>query len=192
MEQQPGPAPPAELTSGAVTLRRWRAADAGLAYRLVTESEAYLRPWMPWAAEYTPETARDYVVSCERDWLAGTAFHYLIVDGGTPAGSAGLMARSGPGGLEIGYWVHPGHAGRGLATAAAGALTAAAVALPGIDRVEIRHDLNNEASRQVPRKLGYVRIGTVPGPLPRTPGECGTHAVWRMRRPPGCAPAGRR
>ncbi len=169
MEREPGPTPPAELTSGAVTLRRWRPGDAGLAYRLVTESEAHLRPWMPWAAAYTPETARDYVVSCERDWMAGTAFNYLIVDSGTPAGSAGLMARNGPGGLEIGYWVHPGHAGRGLATAAAGALTGAAFGLPGVDRVEIIHDLNNAASGRVPSKLGYARIGTAPGRLPGRP-----------------------
>jgi RimJ/RimL family protein N-acetyltransferase len=190
------PAPAGVLTSGAVTLRRWRADDAPLAYRLVTESEDYLRPWMPWAAEYTPEAARDYVVECEREWAAGTAFNYLIVDAGTPAGGAGLMARIGPGGLEIGYWVHPAHAGQGLATAAAGALTDAALALPGIDRVEITHDLNNAASGRVPSKLGYARIGTAPGRFPPTSGECGTMAVWQMVRragaPPGGPPAGRR
>lgn len=47
------------------------------------------------------------------------------------------MARIGPGGLETGYWVHQAHTRRGLATAAAAALTDAALALPGIDRVEI-------------------------------------------------------
>ena len=44
---------------------------------------------------------------CEDSWADGTAFQYLIIADGTPAGSAGLMARIGPGGLEIGYWVHP-------------------------------------------------------------------------------------
>lgn len=192
MEQQRPAAPAAELTSGAMTLRRWRAGDAGLAYRLVSDSEAYLRPWMPWAAEYTPEAARDYVLGCESEWAAGTAFNYLIIDHGTPAGSVGLMARNGPGGLEIGYWVHPDHAGRGLATAAARAVTEAALALPGVDRVEIMHDLNNAASERVPRKLGYVRVGTMPGRYPQAPGECGIMAVWRMYRPRGGAPAGRR
>jgi ribosomal-protein-serine acetyltransferase len=197
MEHAAARAPAAVLASGTVTLRRWRAGDGALAYRLVSESEDYLRPWLPWAAEYTPATARDYVAACERDWAAGTAFGYLVLDAGTPAGSAGLMARIGPGGLEIGYWVHPRHAGRGLATAAAGALTRAALGLPGIDRVEIVHDLSNAASGRVPAKLGYARIGTAPGRFPRAPGECGTAAVWRMTRPadagpPGGPPAGRR
>ena len=62
------------------------------------------------------------------------------------AGGAGLMARIGPGGLEIGYWVHAGHVRRGLATAATSALIAEAFTLPGITRVEIRHDELNTAS----------------------------------------------
>jgi RimJ/RimL family protein N-acetyltransferase len=177
--------PAEELTSGRVTLRRWRAGDDGLVFRLVSEAAGYLRPWMPWAADYTPQTAREYVESCERDWASGDAFNYLIMDDGTPAGSAGLMARRGAGSLEIGYWVHPGHAGRGVATAAAGALTEAALGLPPVDRVEIVHDLNNAASAQVPRKLGYTRVGTEPGRYELAPGECGTAAVWRITRPAG-------
>jgi ribosomal-protein-serine acetyltransferase len=175
--------PPApELSSGHVTLRRWRAADADLCYRLVSESAEHLRPWMIWAADYQRADAVEYLRGCERDWASGAAFNYLICDGGEPAGSAGLMARIGPGGLEIGYWVHPGHTGKGVATAAAAALTEAALGLPGIDRVEIVHDLSNAASGQVPRKLGYARVATGVGRFPRTPGECGTSAVWRLVR----------
>ena len=181
MDQARSPAE--ELTSDRVTLRRWRAADAALAYRLVSESAVYLRPWMPWAADYTPETAAAFAGSCEQDWASGAAFTYLIQHDGVPAGSAGLMARRGPGALEIGYWVHPEHAGQGVATAAADALTRAAFGLPGTDRVEIIHDLNNAASAQVPRKLGYTRAGTEPGRFGLAPGECGTAAVWRITRP---------
>ena len=175
--------PAEELASEDVALRRWRAGDAELVYRLVSESAVYLRPWMPWAADYTPAAARAFAEASERDWGSGETFNYLILHQAAPAGSAGLMTRRGPGVLEIGYWVHPGHAGQGVATAAAGALTRAALGLPGIGRVEIIHDLNNAASAQVPRKLGYTRIGTEPGRIERAPGECGTAAVWRITRP---------
>ena len=94
------------------------------------------------------------------------------------------MARIGPGGLEIGYWVAREHTGRGIATAAAAALTEAGLGLPGIERIEIVHDLSNAASGQVPRKLGYARVGTGVGRFPRAPGECGTSAIWRLVRPP--------
>ena len=84
------------------------------------------------------------------------------------------MARIGDGGLEIGYWVHPGFTGRGVATAAAAALTEAALALPGIDRVEIHHDILNLASGRVPAKLGYDCVGTTATTVELAPGDSGT------------------
>ena len=98
------------------------------------------------------------------------------------AGSAGLMARIGPGGLEIGYWVHAGHLRRGLATAATSALIAEAFTLPGITRVEIRHDELNVASGGIPRKLGFTFVRSEPGTDPRLDGTEPTDLVWEITR----------
>jgi RimJ/RimL family protein N-acetyltransferase len=106
------------------------------------------------------------------------------------AGSCGLMARIGPGGMEIGYWVHRDYVRRGLATASTAALTSAAFALPDIDRVEIVHDELNGPSEAVPRKLGFTRAGQ--RTLDFVP-EAGTGLgiVWRLDRPAVApAPAG--
>lgn len=176
--------PPEVLGSGPVTLRRWRLADAELCLRLVTESLEHLRPWMQWATpDYDPAAAQVYLEGCELDWAAGTAFQYLILDDGEPAGSAGLMARIDPAGLEIGYWVHHAHTGRGVATAAAAALTEAALALPGVDHVEIRHDQLNLASERVPAKLGYTHVDTRPETrFDHAPADSGISKVWRITR----------
>ena len=89
--------PPEHLNSGPVELRHWRAADAELCLRLVGESLDHLRPWMPWATSgYDLAAAEDFVQRCEADWAAGTAFNYLILSGGEPAGGAGLHARIDP------------------------------------------------------------------------------------------------
>jgi ribosomal-protein-serine acetyltransferase len=175
--------PPETLSCGAVELRRWRSADAELCLRLVTESLEHLQPWMPWATTaYDLATAEAYLQGCEDSWAAGTAFQYLIV-AGKAAGSAGLMARIDPGGLEIGYWVHPAHTGRGVATAAAAALTEAALALPGVDHVEIHHDRLNLASGRVPAKLGYNHVDTRPeARFDRAPADSGISKVWRITR----------
>jgi len=179
----PTETPPERLSHAAVSLRRWRADDAELCYRLVSESLEHLRPWMPWAtSSYGLADACDYLDRCEADWAAGNAFQYLIRAGGTPAGSAGLMARIGPGGLEIGYWVHPAFTGRGVATSASAALTEAAFGLPGIDRVEIQHDELNLASGRVPDKLGYQHVETRTSRFELAPGDSGTSKVWRITR----------
>ena len=173
--------PPEHLTHGKVELRRWRPGDADLCFRLVSESLEHLRPWMPWATpDYSRVDAADYLERCDEDWAAGTGFHYLIIADGTPAGSAGLHARVAPGGLEIGYWVHPDLTARGVATAAAAALTDAALALPGIDHVEIHHDELNLASGRIPAKLGYQAIETRRGRFEPAPNDSGVTLIWRI------------
>jgi RimJ/RimL family protein N-acetyltransferase len=177
----PMESPPDLLTHSSVELRRWRASDADLCFRLVSESLEHLRPWMPWATPgYSRGDAVDYLDRCEEDWAAGTAFNYLIVVGSAPVGSAGLMARIAPGGLEIGYWVHPDFTARGIATAAAAALTEAAFELPGVDHVEIHHDELNLASGRIPAKLGFRVIESRRGRFEPAPGDSGVTQVWRI------------
>ena len=49
-----GQARPDELIEhGPVTLRRYREDDVDAVFAAVTESLDHLRPWMPWAAEYS-------------------------------------------------------------------------------------------------------------------------------------------
>src|SRR5690349_13784271 len=173
------------LTHGPVTLHRWRAgagAAAELA-RAVTESAGLLRPFMPWArGEYGLAEAEQFLDSCEQGWEAGTEFSYAIRSGPVLAGGAGLMTRIGPGGLEIGYWVHAGHVRRGLATAATAALVTEAFTLPGISRVVIRHDELNTASRGIPRKLGFTYLHSEPGSDSRLDGTEPTDLVWEITR----------
>jgi ribosomal-protein-serine acetyltransferase len=175
---------PAEvLAHGPATLRRWRAGDEDIVFGLVSQSMDHLRPWMPWAAGYSAADAADFTERCEEGWRSGVIFNYAITADGLAVGSCGLMTTIGPGGLEIGYWVHQAHTRRGLATAAAAAVTEGAFALPGIDRVEIVHDEANIASAGVPRKLGFTEAGKRPSVSERSaPAESGTCIVWRLMR----------
>jgi RimJ/RimL family protein N-acetyltransferase len=175
------------LTEPPVTLRRWRLSveDAAAVQHAVTQSAGHLQTFMPWATpDYGPAEAREFLQACEADWESGAAFNYAIMAGGELAGGTGMMARIGPGGLEIGYWVAASQVRRGLATAATRALTREAFTLPGIDRVEIKHDVRNVASGGVPRKLGFTEAGREPGPPEFTmpDGSHITDLVWRITR----------
>src|SRR6266568_7804427 len=176
------PRPDEVIEHGPVTLRRYREDDVDAVFQAVTESLDHLRPWMPWAAEYTRESAEEYLDGSIRNWADGTEYNYAILTGGALAGSAGLMARIGPGGLEIGYWVHRAYTRRGLATAATAALVEQAFGLPGVERVEIMHDELNVASGGIPRKLGFTEVERRPLDLP-VPGGSGVGVVWRLTRP---------
>ena len=177
--------PPLVLRDGELTLRPWSVDDAPALAAAVADSVEHLRPWMEWIAA-EPQTVaqrRRWIAQCERDRAAGGA---LVLGafagaGAGVAGGCGLHQRLGSGGLEIGYWIHPGFLRRGLATAASRLLTSAAFRLPGISFVEIHHDKANVASGGVPRKLGFELVGETPEP-PTAPGEMGIECRWRIER----------
>ena len=179
MTERPEPDEIIEL--GAATLRRYREDDLDDLVRAVTESEDHLRPWLPWVAGHSRESEAEFLAQSARDWESGTAYNYAIRTGGAFAGGIGLMTRIGPGGLEIGYWVHLAYTRRGLATAASAALVEQAFRLPGVDRVEIVHDELNLASGGVPRKLGFTEAGRRPIDPPPRQGT-GVGVVWRLTR----------
>jgi RimJ/RimL family protein N-acetyltransferase len=184
------PRPAEVIDAGPAVLRRWRTADLDAASEAVFASLEHLRPWMPWAVDFSRASQAEFLIGSERDWRSGAAFNYAILADGAIAGSAGLMARIGPGGLEIGYWVHQAYTRRGLATASSAALVDQAFALPGIERVQIVHDELNVASGGIPRKLGFTEIERRPldhKPLAGT----GMGVVWELTRAQWAGPAAR-
>ncbi|MFI9272292.1 GNAT family N-acetyltransferase [Kitasatospora sp. NPDC052896] len=183
---------PPELIAlpGGVSLRRRTVADAAAANAAVIRNLEHLRPWMPWAGSApTLERSTEMTKAGWQLWEDGTDFLYVVgldAEPGSIVGAFGLHGRVGPGALEIGYWVDAAHTGRGIATDAARALTGAALALPGIVRVEIHCDETNLASAAVPRKLGY-RLDRVDRRPPSAPAETERLQIWITERPGGRA-----
>jgi RimJ/RimL family protein N-acetyltransferase len=174
-------------TSGAV-LRRARPDDAEAFAQAVSESLDHLRRWMPWAVPVATETPvqRDRLVMADASWADGTDYEFAILqsDERQIIGGCGLMRRIGPGAIEIGYWVHVDHTGRGHATGAARVLTEAAWALPDVERVEIHCDEANVASAAVPARLGY-RLERIEDDEPQAPATSGRSMIWIAERPGG-------
>jgi len=162
-------------------MRRWRVADLDASCEAIYASIEHLRPWMPWVADFSRAAQAEFLFGCDRDWEAGVGFNYAILVEDAIAGSAGLVARIGAGGLEIGYWVHQAYTRRGLATACSAALVDQAFALPGIDLVEIVHDELNVASGGIPRKLGFTEIERRPLDH-KPPAGTGIGVVWEITR----------
>jgi ribosomal-protein-serine acetyltransferase len=182
---------PERVEGDGVLLRRWRVEDAPAQHRVVLESLEHLRPWMSFVASEPVSLAEreSRIAGWAREWELGGDVYLAILVGGEVAGSTGLYRRAGPGGLEIGYWLHPGWTGRGYATAAARALTGAAFGVEGIEFVEISHDRANLASRGVPERLGFTLAREAPNPKP-APADTGIDCVWLMTRGAWTASAG--
>jgi ribosomal-protein-serine acetyltransferase len=171
---------PERIEADGLLLRRWIVDDAEPLQRLVAENDEHLRPWMPWMAK-EPMSFADRVALLGRwgdEWKDGGDVLLGVFRKGELAGSCGLHRRIGPGGLELGYWIAKNRLRQGLATAVARALTEAALAVPGVEQVEIHHDRDNKASASIPAKLGYEFVAERSSTA-KAPAESGVEWVWR-------------
>jgi len=179
----PPPGPAYRLTTPRTLLRPWCPEDAPALVVAVGDSLTHLRPWMGWAQErpdVEATVARLRHLRAEFD--ADHDFTYGVWEpsGQSVIGGCGLHPRIGAGALEIGYWLHVDHAGRGLATEFAAALTRAAFAFHRVHRVEIHCDPLNVASARVAEKLGYRHEATLTARLQRPDGTWRDTMIWTM------------
>jgi RimJ/RimL family protein N-acetyltransferase len=183
-EQTPD-APPERIEAGPVVIRRVRATDAGAIAAAVSSSLDYLAPWMPWATAEAAERASQLarVAEADHNWEAGLGYVYsvLTADQGTLVGEIALHRRPADGSVEMGYWIASAQAGHGYGTSAARALTTVALALPGVNQVEIHCDAANAPSAAIARNLSY-RLDRIEERHPEAPGESGRLMIWVRRR----------
>lgn len=138
--------------------------DATRLREAVVESQAELKPWMPWAVEVPSQ--EDYEVRVREGRLKFLGredlwMMLLLKDDETCVGGSGLhrIDWSVPK-FEIGYWVRTRFAGQGYITEAVNGIAAFAFATLGAQRVEIRCDVKNERSAAVARRAGFTLEGT--------------------------------
>ncbi|MEM9465055.1 MAG: GNAT family N-acetyltransferase [Actinomycetota bacterium] len=178
--------PPEVIEGPTLVLRRVAAPYARALADAVAESLSELRLFMDWA-QGDPTSAEDYadfLVASDHEWDDDRAYGFHVFDRSTDAliGGCGLMRRRGPGAIEIGYWIHSDHTGRGLATEAAAMLVEAAWALPDVCRIVIRHDSANVASGRVAEKLGFHEVDRVAVEI-TAEGESGIDVIRERFRP---------
>jgi len=174
---------PDRIETERLVLRLWTEADVPGLVAAIAASIDHLRPWMSWipGEPETVERKTERVVRWRREWEEGGKSVLGVFLDGEPIGGTGLHRRVGEGGVEIGYWIHVDHIGKGYATEVSAALTDAAFTVPDIERVEIHHDKANVASAGVPRRLGFEMIGESERE-PEAPAEVGVEWIWVMTR----------
>ena len=157
--------PAYRINTPRLVLRCWDPADAPLLSTAISESLDHLRPWMPWAQE-EPQPIDVRVNRLRRlrgDFDLGRDFVYGIFDPNEAVvlGGSGLHTRIGHGALEIGYWVHADHIGKGYATEVCAALTRVAFEVHQVRRVVLHCDPDNARSAAIPGRLGYSHEATL-------------------------------
>ena len=160
---------PERLLTGRLVLRAPRTGDGAALNEAVLDSLDDLKPWMPWAqtaptldesealargAHARFQLRSDLVYSIwrhdgagrEQQLVGGTGLHRI--DWSVPR-------------FEIGYWRRTGQGGNGYVTEAVLALSRMAFDRLLAERVEIRMDDDNVASRKVAERAGFTLEGVL-------------------------------
>jgi RimJ/RimL family protein N-acetyltransferase len=167
-----------------LVLRCWSPGDAPVLRAALDVCDAHLRPWIPFMKD-EPRTLQQTI-----QWLGGhraafdtgTMYRYAVFDKAEQnlLGENMLMARVGPGGLEIGYWTHKDAAGHGFATEATCAMIRVAFDIEKARRVEIMCAPENRASASIPARLGFTHEATLKERFIDTCGLWRDLMVWSL------------
>ncbi|WJY27107.1 GNAT family N-acetyltransferase [Sporosarcina trichiuri] len=143
--------------SETVSLKLLEQEDAEELFQTVHSSRGHLREWLPWVdGALSPESYRPVITMWLQQFAGHDGFQAGIVVDGELAGMVGFHTinwtnRS----TSIGYWLADGHQGKGVMTAAVGALLDYAFTVYKLNRVEIRCGTENLKSRAIPERLGF-------------------------------------
>jgi RimJ/RimL family protein N-acetyltransferase len=146
-------------------IRPWSYGDVDALIAAVDASLPELRSFMPWAhLPMTRQGQYELIARFQADFHAGRDYTLGMFGArGEVLGGMGLHPRVplNARGLEVGYWCHSAHAGRGWTTLGVRMLVALGFDRFGCDRFQVSHDEANVASRRVVEKCGFVYEGTL-------------------------------
>ncbi|MFG3406097.1 GNAT family N-acetyltransferase [Streptomyces sp. NPDC048142] len=181
------------LTSGGLLMRPWREDD--LPALLRAYADPAMRRWLATQVHGADGAAR-WLESRRTEWAAGTRFAFAVTESGREAGRDGGREAGRDGGreagrdgeplgnvvlkrpdpvsdcAEVGYWTTAQARGRGVASRALTALTDWAFthfAEQGLRRLELLHQVDNEASCRVAERCGYPLARVIPALPPDYP-----------------------
>lgn len=154
------PEPP--LSDGVVTLRLWGEDGDVEAITAACNDPAIAEFLDLIPAPYTPDDARAYIAICREGWADGTLTNFAIASAETGAalGSIGIRwLEPDQGVAEVGYWMAPGARANGLCTRAVRLVSRWVLEDCGVERLQLRADEVNPASRKVAEKAGFTQEG---------------------------------
>jgi RimJ/RimL family protein N-acetyltransferase len=148
---------PFELRVGELLLRPWREDDVPAVWTALQDPA--LRLWNGAGSGSLDDTRA--VLERRRDWSGGDHASWAVVDAtGALLGSLSLHAIDRlQGNAEVGYWTVPAARGRGIAPRVVDAACRWGFAVLPVDRVQLFHAVENEASARVAAKAGFTLEG---------------------------------
>ena len=143
-------------TDGIVTLRPWRPADAQVIVECV-DGDPEITRWLDRVPQpYTLDDSEAYIGG-----LGEQSFAITDASTGRVLGSIGVTLNETGDVGEVGYWLRADARGNGITTRALALVSAWGIERDGVERLQLRADIENTASRRVAEKAGFAFEGVL-------------------------------
>lgn len=143
--------------SDSISLHGIELSDAAAIFQTINTQREYLREWLPFVDfTQTVEDSESFVRSVLDAPVHQRELTFVIRDGGVFAGLIGFKSTDwGNHKTEIGYWLSYPFQKRGIITRSVQRLSEFAFREQGINRIQIKCAVGNEASSRIPKRLGF-------------------------------------
>jgi ribosomal-protein-alanine N-acetyltransferase len=149
---------------------------------LLRANREFLAPWEPQRSDdyFTHEHQEAAVGDSLKQYEAGATVPHVILEDDEIVGRITLsnIVRGPFQSANLGYWVAAAVNGRGVASAAVGAMIRLAFDELGLHRIEAGTLLHNVGSQRVLERNGFIRFGVAPRYL-RIAGVYQDHAIYQ-------------
>src|SRR5690625_3341437 len=137
--------------------------DAEELFQLIDHSRNYLREWLPWVDETkTVSDSQSFIQFSKKLYGESVGMNCAIIYQEKMAGIIGYNSVDWKNKIVyIGYWLGEGFQGKGIMTKAVEALIDYAFNELNLNKIDIRAATDNQKSRAIPERLGFVREGTI-------------------------------
>jgi ribosomal-protein-serine acetyltransferase len=142
-------------------LRLLALADADELFALTDANRSYLRQWLPWLDFVNQvDDTRDFISSALKQVADNEGFVAAICYGGCIVGTVGFNRIEQQDRIGfIGYWLAESHRGKGIVTKSCESLIYYAFTTLKLNRIVIACATENQRSRAIPLRLGFVHEG---------------------------------
>jgi ribosomal-protein-serine acetyltransferase len=144
-------------------LRLLQLQDSSQFFQLVEENRDHLRKWLPWVQNVTSPIDTESLLSLwQQQFAENIGCNFGIFYRGELVGSIGLHQIDWYNKFtSVGYFLAKKAERRGIMTRTVRTILNYAFFHLGLNRVEIRCGVNNNKSRAIPERLGFVLEGIV-------------------------------
>lgn len=149
--------------SDRLELRLLQLSDTDKLFALTDANRTYLREWLPWLdATNEPAVTQNFIRSTLQQFADNLGFVASILYNLDMVGVIGFNRLDWQNRIgDIGYWLAESHQGKGIMTASCKTIIHHAFTALKLNRLVIYCASENQRSRAIPERLGFVHEGTV-------------------------------